>query len=459
MLLQHLYKAGVVGKTWRLIKNWYSHSSSCVRISDTSSRAFPISRGVKQGSVLSPVLFLLVMDPILLALKNKPCGLNICGLYLGAFCHADDIRTLASSKSDCSHHISSVEDFASSRGLKLSVEKCEAVISPSLRNAPLSLSGRDICIPVTNAARCLGAWWTPDLSCSTWIDSNIKKARSAFFARGKDLFQGKLNPLSAKSIIECCIMPILMYGSESWILNLTLLNKLESFQAELGKRILRLHSSSSNRGCRIALHWPSMRARVLCSKFSFLLKVTQGDDSLSCRVFRSLAASEVESIQLVRQCRFLESQYGSNLTSDILTDPMSISTAALKKVILQLDHSRLLADASTVPHLKHIVNIDTDPECNWLRVWDLALDRGPHGTSCALAMLKLLGLQSFSGNCPFGSCDHILGDEHLGTHFLLIHTELTVTLSDCELALKCLSDDIFTHGQALYELFLCRDYV
>ena len=39
--------------------------------------------------------------------------------------------------------------------------------------------------------------------------------RYAFFARGK----GKLNPLSAKSIIECCIMPILSYGSESWILN------------------------------------------------------------------------------------------------------------------------------------------------------------------------------------------------------------------------------------------------
>ena len=139
--------------------------------------------------------------------------------------------------------------------------------------------------------------------------------------------------------------------SESWILNSTLLidNELESFQAELGKRTLRLHSSSSNRGCRIALHWPSMRARVLCSKFSFLLKVTQGDNSLSCQVFRSLAASEVESIQLVCQCRFLESQYGSNLTSDILTDPMSFSTAALKKDILRLDRSRLLADASTAP--------------------------------------------------------------------------------------------------------------
>ena len=111
---------------------------------ETISKCIREGDSVKQGSVLSPVLFLLVMDPILLALKNKPCGLNICGLYLGAFSHADDIRTLASSKSDCSHHISSVEDFASSRGLKLSVEKCEAVISPSSRNAPLSLSDKDI---------------------------------------------------------------------------------------------------------------------------------------------------------------------------------------------------------------------------------------------------------------------------------------------------------------------------
>ncbi len=30
-------------------------------------------------------------------------------------------------------------------------------------------------IPVSNSARCLGAWWTPNLSCSTWIATNIKK--------------------------------------------------------------------------------------------------------------------------------------------------------------------------------------------------------------------------------------------------------------------------------------------
>ncbi len=177
----------------------------------------------------------------------------------------------------------------------------------------------------------------------------------------------------------------------------TKFSRLESFQADLGKRILRLHSSSSNRGCRIALHWPSMHARVLCSKFAFLLKLLQGDDS---RVFRSLAASEVESIQLVRQCRFLESYYGSNLTSDILSNPMSFSAATLKKDIIDQDYSRLLDEASSAPHLKYIIDVDTSQECSWPKVWDFALDHGPSGTSSVMAMLKLLGLQSFSGNCP-----------------------------------------------------------
>ena len=35
-------------------------------------------------------------------------------------------------------------------------------------------------------------------------------------------------------------IPTLLYGAESWILNTTLLMELESFQGEVGKRILQL---------------------------------------------------------------------------------------------------------------------------------------------------------------------------------------------------------------------------
>ena len=299
VLLSHLKRAGITGKAWRLIRQWYKDPESAVRVKGMLSSFFTIYRGVRQGSVLSPVLFLLVMDPLLLDLKQKSCGLNIKGLYLGALSHADDIRTLSTNLNECKQQISAVSSFTSSRNLSLNIEKCEAVISPSNPGNLSTINVDGIEIPVSQSARCIGAWWSSSLSSVKWIDNNIKKARGAFFARGSGIFHGSLNPLSSRSIVECCVFPVLLYGAESWMLNKTLLKKLESFQCEIGKRILRLPKSSANNIVRMALLWPSIRARVLCIKLSFLLKVMRDEDSLSSQVFRSLAADDVESLVLV----------------------------------------------------------------------------------------------------------------------------------------------------------------
>ncbi len=105
----------------------------------------------------------------------------------------------------------------------------------------------------------------------------------------------------------------------------------------------------------------------------------------------------------------------------------------------------LLEEASPTSHLKYILEVDM--ECSWPKIWDLALDRGPWGTSCAQAILKVLGLQSFTGICPFGSCEHnIMDGYHLGAHFLSAHTNLSATLSDCATALKSNSDEILSFG-------------
>ena len=51
---------------------------------------FSISNGVKQGGVISPVMFHLYFDNFLISLKQAGLGCHINGTYMGALGYADD---------------------------------------------------------------------------------------------------------------------------------------------------------------------------------------------------------------------------------------------------------------------------------------------------------------------------------------------------------------------------------
>ena len=73
--------------------------------------------------------------------------------------------------------------------------------------------------PAEDAVKCLGVWWCSNFSSRKSIEERINKARGAFFAHGQlGAFHGLLNPLSSRSFIESCVIPVLMYGAESWCL-------------------------------------------------------------------------------------------------------------------------------------------------------------------------------------------------------------------------------------------------
>ena len=57
VLLGRLYNIGIRGRCWRIIYRWYTLASSRVRVNVITSDSYLITRGVKQGSVLSPLLF------------------------------------------------------------------------------------------------------------------------------------------------------------------------------------------------------------------------------------------------------------------------------------------------------------------------------------------------------------------------------------------------------------------
>ena len=138
---------------------------------------------MKQGSVLSPTLFLLVMDPLLKQLEVSGLDLSVNNFYAGGFLHADNIRTLATGIDSLN---ALVKKFAENNFLKLNVQKCVVVVFDRGQSCDVlpecEIDGS--VLPSGYEGKCLGYWWRGDLLASRAVEENIQKARRAFFHFG-----------------------------------------------------------------------------------------------------------------------------------------------------------------------------------------------------------------------------------------------------------------------------------
>ena len=401
-----------------------------VRISGCVSSTFTIERGVLQGSVLSPVLFLLVMDPLLRGLEANHLGPSLQSTYLGAFAHADDIRTITSNLTTLQKQVNFVQKFCTDHALTLNLSKCEVLAvsptKPSLTSPICYLSDHHPLIPC-ESAKCLGYWWSWDLSSSKSIHEAIAKARRAFFAFGSmGAFKGKLNPLTGKAIYETCVIPILLYGCENWILSDNNISMLEAFQGEIGRRILRLSKSHSLLSTRIALQLQSITSRILSRKLSLLQRVCTESESIGHKVYTALTLNSPYHLSLVKECASLENKVGCNgMTQDVL-DSNSVSARGRTKLIAETDWERCLCDAKNHQSTRIVAEIASST--SWLKLWDMSLDHGQQGTLSLQAVFRELSRPCF-GSTPCPRCDISSIEEQYFHHFITCHSTLQVSPS------------------------------
>ena len=134
-LLSRLRDIGLRGNLPCFISNFLNNRSISVRLRQgATSSAYPTSSGVPQGSVISPILFLLMINDIL-----HPAPPSI---YYSLY--ADDCAVWASDYSPtvCITHIQSalnnIEAWSGRTGLTLSPSKSKAMFFSRRRNLPLA---------------------------------------------------------------------------------------------------------------------------------------------------------------------------------------------------------------------------------------------------------------------------------------------------------------------------------
>ena len=75
---------------------WLSNLNSRCHWQSTCTNRYLITSGVKQGGILTPNLFTLYMNDLLVILRKNGIGCHVDSLFVGAIMFADDLALIAS---------------------------------------------------------------------------------------------------------------------------------------------------------------------------------------------------------------------------------------------------------------------------------------------------------------------------------------------------------------------------
>lgn len=95
----------------RLLLNLYTSSIASVAWNGVCSRSFCVRNGVRQGGIISPILFCVYIDGLLNQLSESGVGCYIGHIYTGVLAYADDIVLLAPTPSAMRTLLKICEDY------------------------------------------------------------------------------------------------------------------------------------------------------------------------------------------------------------------------------------------------------------------------------------------------------------------------------------------------------------
>ena len=135
-LFEKLINKGLSPLIIRLILNMYMYQQFQVKWNGIISQQFGVSNGVRQGGVISPVLFGIYIDDLLLKLKRIGIGCHVGHYFFGALGYADDIILLCPTLSGLKEMIKICESYAAEHSIAFNGAKSKLLIFGKKYEAP-----------------------------------------------------------------------------------------------------------------------------------------------------------------------------------------------------------------------------------------------------------------------------------------------------------------------------------
>lgn len=232
-----LNRRGIPPKITRLISALYDGAKTSVLHRGMLSTEFTINSGVRQGCVLSPLLFITVLDEAMVEAMRLQKGLWwTLTSKLDDLDFADDICLLANSHSDMQSKLQSLSDVAERSGLRINLAKTKLMRINAANQEPIRLN--NIAIEEVQNFSYLGSVMATDGGTTEDIQNRMMKARAAYGGLNKIWRCGILSTNTKLQIFRACVMSVLLYGSETWKYSERVFGRAQAFLNKCLRRLL-----------------------------------------------------------------------------------------------------------------------------------------------------------------------------------------------------------------------------
>ena len=126
-----LKEMGIPERLTSLLRNLYACQEATVRTGHGTTDWFQIGTGVRQGCILSPCLFKLYAEYIMInaGLEEAQAGIEIAGRNINNLRYADDTTLMAESEEELKSLLKKVKEESEKVALKLNIQKTKNMAS------------------------------------------------------------------------------------------------------------------------------------------------------------------------------------------------------------------------------------------------------------------------------------------------------------------------------------------